>query len=248
MLNLHIREKAFHGNTVIADLNIAAVQGEIVALVGPSGAGKSTLLQMIAGLDTAFDGTIHINSDAKHSVGIMFQEARLMPWLTVLDNVMLVADTDTPDTRRHAEALLTQVGIGHAIHAYPGQLSGGMAKRVALARAFMYNPALLLMDEPFSSLDAPAAEGLRQLLLSLHQQTTSTILYVTHDLKEAVCIADRILLLSESPMTVLHDVPVTLPRPRHVFADNVTQTSQSLYARFGALLQHPAAVGQVVKT
>ena len=136
-----------------------------------------------------------------------------MPWLTVLDNVLLVS-ASTPAQRERAVALLQAMELGEVLHAYPGRLSGGMQRRVALARAFVNEPPLLLMDEPFVSLDAPTADRLRAMLVELWQRCRSTVLFVTHDLREALALADRVCFLSAAPGRVVLELPVALPRPR----------------------------------
>lgn len=205
---------------VLEALQLRAVAGEFVALVGPSGAGKTTLLSLIAGLDSAFEGTLTWNDHSLRAagtprprLGIMFQDPRLMPWLTVLDNVCLVLG-DAPDRRLRAREWLACVGLGDWLQAWPGQLSGGMQRRVALARAFAVNPQLLLMDEPFVSLDMPTGNQLRARTLALWQREKPLVIYVTHDLREAIAVADRVVFLSARPARVLLDLPVGLPRPR----------------------------------
>ncbi|OFC72473.1 ABC transporter ATP-binding protein [Alteromonas confluentis] len=234
-MRIEVKLKAFEAATpLIADLNFSVEEGEIVALIGPSGAGKSTLLNIIAGLDTDYDG--NIANVPERPVGLMFQEARLMPWLTALENITLVAPASHPDPQSEAKKLLSLVGLEKDINSYPARLSGGMAKRLALARAMMFNPGVLLMDEPFSSLDAPAAESLRRLLLTLKKEKPFSIIYVTHDLKEAVTIADRVLILDAKPMTIVHQEIISLPRPRFLHDEAVNEVCKPLYNAFPALL------------
>lgn len=233
-MKIHIRHKAFAETTLISDLTIHTGENEIVALVGPSGAGKSTLLNIIAGLDKDFSGDITF--DDQRPPGLMFQEARLMPWLTVQENVTLVAPPDHPDPTGEALSLLTLTGLESQAGKYPSQLSGGMSKRLALARAMMFKPGVLLMDEPFSSLDAPAAESLRQCVLSLKATSPFSIIYVTHDLKEAVAIADRVLILDANPMTLKHQEFITLPRPRYLHDKAVSDVCEPLYRAWPGLL------------
>jgi len=189
MLSIHIQDKSFaNGHCALRDFRLQAQPGEFVAIVGPSGAGKSTLLKIISGLDSAYAGQVQL--PAQSQVGFMFQEPRLMPWLTVEQNLMLVNKTLTG--ARLTEAL-NRVGLKDCATLYPGQLSGGMQRRVALVRAFSVSPQLLLMDEPFQSLDAPNAEQLRAYLLELWQATRPTVLFVTHNLSEALSLADRVV-------------------------------------------------------
>jgi len=199
----------------LKDIRFVIDEGEFVCLVGPSGCGKTTILNLVSGLDSAFEGEILIDGERPPGPGIgyMFQNPRLMPWLTVSENVQLVL----PDQERgqgRVDALLTEMGLAEFAEAYPGRLSGGMQRRVALARAFVTDPGQLLLDEPFLSLDAPVANRLRQLLLDLYGGRPITVLFVTHDLREALFLADRILFLSPRPARVVLDLAVDLPRPR----------------------------------
>lgn len=172
---LDIHDKTFaNGIQALGQLQLSIQMGEFVAIVGPSGAGKTTLLRMIAGLDNEYSGTIQLPSTASTSLdtAFLFQEPRLMPWLSVIDNIRLVI----PKAERvlyepRIKPLLEQVGLHQFANAYPKELSGGMARRVALVRAFVRNPALLLMDEPFQALDAPTANQLRQMVLELWHST-----------------------------------------------------------------------------
>ncbi|MBN8441617.1 MAG: ABC transporter ATP-binding protein [Thauera sp.] len=217
MLDIDIIRKTYpdrggRSHVALADLRVSARAGEFLCLVGPSGCGKSTLLNLVGGLDRDMEGQIRFDDQAGGAgPGFMFQEPRLMPWLTVLDNVLLVS---TPAQRERAVTLLQAMELGEVLHAYPGRLSGGMQRRVALARAFVNDPALLLMDEPFVSLDAPTADRLRAMLVELWQRCRSTVLFVTHDLREALALADRVCFLSAAPGRVVLELPVALPRPR----------------------------------
>lgn len=221
-LRVDIRRKIYPGTArpVLEELRFAASGGEILAIVGPSGAGKSTLLHIVAGLDRAVDGAVEIDSQRAHRngqpsirIGMMFQGSRLMPWLTVLDNVRLVLGRDSKSAGQ-AEQLITDVGLADVKGSYPGQLSGGMQRRVALARAFAVRPQLLLLDEPLVSLDAPTASRLRRYLLDLWWESRPTVLYVTHELREALAVADRVLFLSSGPGRVVLELPVDISRPR----------------------------------
>ncbi len=218
MLEIEINRKAYpdRGGRVhvaLSDLSLRVKRGELVCIVGPSGCGKSTLLNVISGLDHDVDGVVTMGGVVpQHGIGFMFQEPRLMPWLTVLENVMLVARSD--EARQRARELLTAMELGDVLHAYPGSLSGGMQRRVALARAFVIDPSLLLMDEPFVSLDAPTANRLRNMLITLWQRCNTTVVFVTHDLREALSLGDRVCFLSGAPGQLVLDLPIDLPRPR----------------------------------
>jgi ABC-type nitrate/sulfonate/bicarbonate transport system ATPase subunit len=228
-LNVRIDNKQFaNGSCAIRNLQLQAGAGEFVAVIGPSGAGKSTLLKIISGLDTQFEGAVQLPAQSR--LGFMFQEPRLMPWLTVAQNLALV---NPAMTGALLQSSLEQVGLGQCAQLFPGQLSGGMQRRVALLRAFSVSPQLLLMDEPFQSLDAPTAEQLRSLLMELWQQTRPTVLFVTHNLSEALSLADRVLFLSPGPASVVLELPVDLARPR-------AQHSAPVQALRSELLQqHP---------
>ncbi|MDZ4790621.1 MAG: ABC transporter ATP-binding protein [Hyphomicrobiales bacterium] len=194
----------------LQDLRFLVNKGQFVCVVGPSGTGKTTMLNIIAGLDTDFDGVIRTNlgEDGRRLV-YMFQLPRLLPWRTVLENVELVLDGEK-GARDVALGLINEVGLADFAHAYPGQISLGMQRRAALARAFALNPGILLMDEPFVSLDENAADGLRALLIKLWRSRPTTVLFVTHDTREAVKLATRILVFTPAPAKLAHDIPVTL--------------------------------------
>ncbi len=221
-LKVEIKRKIYASTGVCAlqDMQFEVSQGEFLAIVGPSGSGKSTLLNAVAGLDTEFEGEVSLDGGSllngtMHTarIGVMFQEARLMPWLNVRDNLQLVLEAD-PQASEISCRLLEAVGLSEFESVFPGQLSGGMQRRLALARAFAVRPTLLLMDEPFLSLDAPTAARLRELLLDLWQMRHSMVLFVTHNLREALALADRVLFLSGRPGKVVLSWPVELPRPR----------------------------------
>ena len=224
-LVVRVRQKRYPGATrpALEALEMSAAAGEIVGIVGPSGCGKSTLLGIVAGLDRAFEGSVEVDGRAIHGaadgqtapvrLGMMFQASRLMPWLTVLDNLRLVLGRDPTATAR-ARRLVHDVGLEEAADTYPGRLSGGMQRRVALARAFAVEPELLLLDEPLVSLDAPTASRLRRQLVELWQGTRPAVLYVTHELREALAVSDRVLFLSPGPGRVVLELPVDLRRPR----------------------------------
>lgn len=235
-------DRGGRSHVALQGLRLAAWPGEFLCLVGPSGCGKSTLLNLIIGLDRDMEGRVTLDGRVPDKgIGVMFQEPRLMPWLTVLDNVLLVAD-DPQQARPRAIELLRAMELGDVLHTYPGRLSGGMQRRVALARAFVIEPPLLLMDEPFVSLDAPTADRLRSMLVDLWQRRRSTIVFVTHDLREALALADRVCFLSAAPGRVVLEMPVELPRPR---APNDVAVLE-LQARL--LAQHPDLLAGLVTT
>ena len=192
---------------VIADLSFALDEGETGALIGPSGCGKSTLIRILAGLDRNFEGSVHIPPHGQ--VGMVFQEPRLLPWRSLEDNVRLAAPhASEPEIA----ALFNALGLSeHRTH-FPGELSVGLARRAALARAFAIRPTLLLLDEPFVSLDAPLARKLRRDLARLVESRSVITVLVTHDVDEAIALADRIFVLSARPAHVVGEIQVTRPR------------------------------------
>jgi ABC-type nitrate/sulfonate/bicarbonate transport system ATPase subunit len=218
-LDVGIKQKCFRaasGGTlqVLGELAFSLGAGEVAALVGPSGCGKTTLLRIIAGLDRDFEGSVAL--PAHGTLGMVFQEPRLLPWRTVEQNVRLVAPVATDAS---LAALFETLGLAAHRDHYPGELSLGLARRVALARAFAVEPDLLLLDEPFVSLDDALAARLREELAELVNRRPVTTLLVTHDVDEAIGLADRLLLLSASPARVVADVPVTRPRAAHTPAE-----------------------------
>ena len=187
-----------------------------VSLVGPSGCGKSTLLNIVSGVETHTGGDISLTSDSggPARMGYVFQDPRLLPWRTVLDNMLYVQDEPNEATKERVLKYLDMVGLRKNAEAYPSHLSGGMQQRVGIARAFAVEPDLLLMDEPFSHLDAITARGLRENLQEIWTQTKKTVLFVTHDVMEAVQLSDRIIMLQPGG-TIFDDITIDLPRPRH---------------------------------
>jgi NitT/TauT family transport system ATP-binding protein len=208
-----------------------------VAVVGPSGCGKSTLLNILSGVETPTSGTLSVTEDGRRArLGYVFQDARLLPWRTVMSNLLYVQGDHSDETRERVRRYLEMVGLERSADAYPAQLSGGMQQRVGIARAFSVEPDLLLMDEPFSHLDAITARGLRAELQSIWSQTRKTVLFVTHDVLEAVQLSDRIIVLA--PGGTMHaDIPVSLPRPRRDADPEVAAVQSEVLERFEAMGQ-----------
>ena len=207
----------------LKDVTFDVKSGEFVCLVGPSGCGKSTLLRILAGLLRPSEGRVWLDGELltapRRQVGLVFQQANLMPWRTVMGNVMLPLEMSVmsqEQARAQARELIDLVGLGEFARAYPAELSGGMLQRVAIARALAHDPAVLLLDEPFGSLDALARERMGQELLRIWRARRKTVLMVTHSVHEAVFLADRVLVLSPRPGVVTAEAAVELPRPREM--------------------------------
>jgi NitT/TauT family transport system ATP-binding protein len=208
---VNIRRKVYSGGAAarlaLAGVSFTVREGELVCLLGPSGAGKTTALNIIAGLDTKFDGEITFGGAGAHRVSYVFQEPRLLPWRTLIENVALPLQGQA-DARSIAACWLDRAGLAGCHGLYPGQASIGMQRRAAIARAFAFAPSILLMDEPFVSLDEQAAAGLRKLLAELWKSERVTTLFVTHNIAEAAEAATRVLIFSASPATIVADVPI----------------------------------------
>ena len=225
---------------VIAGLDLEIAPRSIVALVGPNGCGKSTLLRVIAGLLPARSGTVEVEgrpvTGPDPRVGLVFQEPRLLPWRSAFANVAFpleVAGRDRGERERRVTDLLGLVGLRDWSRARPAELSGGMRQRVAIARALALEPAVLLLDEPFSALDSLTRERFNVELLHLWERIGATIVLVTHSIAEAVFLADRVLVLSPRPAQLVADVAVDLPRPRRpgdLDAAAVTRTAAEIRA------------------
>jgi ABC-type nitrate/sulfonate/bicarbonate transport system ATPase subunit len=196
---------------VLRGIDLAIAQGEFVSLVGPSGAGKTTLLRILAGLDAGYTGSIAWHDGPHPRLGIVFQEPRLVPWLSILDNLLLVTG---PDQAERARALLAKVELAGTEAALPGQLSGGMQRRAALARALLVRPDFLMLDEPLISLDAGLAERMRCLLNGYWREHRTTTLLITHNIAEAAELSTRILILSPSEGQLVADCALPPPDPR----------------------------------
>jgi NitT/TauT family transport system ATP-binding protein len=213
---------------VFSDISIDVREGEFVSLLGPSGCGKSTLLNIIAGLEQASTGEVSLGGRLINSPGtdrgVVFQEAALMPWLNVLDNVMLaLKDTKKEEARKIAVEHLKMVHLSKFIDSYPHELSGGMRQRVSIARALAMNPDILLMDEPFGALDEQTRMMLHRELQYIWLQTKKTIIFVTHNIREAVQLSNRIVLMGTRPGGVIKEFQVDIPRPRQAGDPEVTK-------------------------
>lgn len=198
-----------NGTPAVIDFNLEVTKGEFIAFLGPSGCGKTTTLRIVAGLDPAFEG--RVSRPGQGRLGIVFQEPRLLPWRTVEENVTLARDA-AGLPRGAEEPLYAMLGLSAHRDRYPRELSLGLARRAAIARAFAVEPDLLLLDEPFVSLDPETAARLRAELAALHVRTRPTTLLVTHDIDEALQLADVVFVLSGQPGRIVAHMPVALPR------------------------------------
>lgn len=212
-LTIRALSKRFGKREVLRDTDLAVAPGEFVAIVGRSGCGKSTLLRLVAGLESPSSGEVRIDSrnvdGLRGDIRIMFQDARLLPWRRVEDNVALGLP---PERKAAAGQVLEQVGLGERLKEWPSRLSGGQRQRVALARALVHEPRLLLLDEPLGALDALTRIEMHSLIESLWTQHRFTALLVTHDVQEAVALADRVILIADGAIAL--DERINLPRPR----------------------------------
>jgi NitT/TauT family transport system ATP-binding protein len=238
--------KRFDGGVLAVDhVSLDIRPGEFVSLIGPSGCGKSTLLRLMAGLLPLTDGSIEVNgtevTDARQDVALMFQKPTLLPWQTALQNTMLPAAIQKKadkGTEEKAAALLDLVGLGGFEHSYPRHLSGGMQQRVALARLLMVGVEVLLLDEPFAAVDQITRERLNLELLKIHESTAATSVLVTHNLTEALLLADRVVVMTPRPGRVSDVIDVPFERPR-VAEMAMEPEFQSLVLRAHAGLHGP---------
>jgi len=228
----------------VSDITFSVAPGEFVAIVGPSGCGKSTLLKAIAGLLPFSQGSVTFSSGLGTRIGFVFQTDALLPWSSASGNIELafrLGGAPPAEARTRAQALLSHVGLADASSLFPGQLSGGMRKRVALARALAYDPAIFLMDESFSALDAQTRIQVGNFFLGLLRQSGQTVVFVTHDIEEAVTLADRVLVMSRSPGHLETEISIHLPKPRDYHASRFAPGFNELQQRVWNALNFPLA-------
>ena len=226
--------------------------GEFRVLLGPSGCGKSTLLRMIAGLDKPSSGQVLVNGEIithpGKDRGMVFQKYTSFPWLTVADNIaygMKINGVPEAQRKETVDRLLKSVGLSEFANVYPETLSGGMQQRVAIARTLALRPSVILMDEPFGALDAQTRSDMQQLLLQIWDETACTILFVTHDVEEAVYLADRIFIMSSHPGTIVEDVEVPFDRPRDLGLKEKNEFHELQHYVLGRLKIAPGIGGHV---
>ena len=220
--------KNFNTLPVLDNINLSINDKEILALIGPSGCGKSTLLNILAGLEMPDSGSIQIDN----KISYMFQTPRLLPWRTVRENISLVKDNNNP---QEVEDLLQAVGLADFANYYPNQISGGMARRCALARAFYYGGEVFLMDEPFQGLDYTLRMEMVAMLLSIWQKEKKAILFVTHEIDEALTLATKIAILSPRPAKILEIIPLPKPEGRNASTIELAKIRQHIIHRISPL-------------
>ena len=236
--NINIRDKMFplkvgnneKKNVIFKNFGLKIPTGELLCIFGPSGCGKTTLLNIVAGLDNKFNGFITYNKKiSEEKISYLFQAPRLFPWLTAQENIEFPIKKEK-NCKKISNNLLEKIGLKKFANSFPNKLSGGMQRRIALARAFSTNPEVLLLDEPFISLDNKIADQLRKLLISLWKQKKPIIIFVTHDLNEAIQLSDRILFLSNLPAKILLDYKIHIKRPRNINSAAVSSLKRLLSA------------------
>jgi sulfonate transport system ATP-binding protein len=244
MLSLAHLDKVYgNGAHALDDVSLDVEAGEIVALVGGSGCGKTTLLRLVSGLEAPTHGTVSVDGEAiaapHPAVGIVFQEPRLLPWLTVAQNIGFGLEHLPASERRDlVEEALLKVGLAGYGPRWPRELSGGQAQRVSIVRALVTKPKVLLMDEPFSALDALTRATLQDHLLGLWEASQPTLLLVTHDVEEAAALADRAVVMQPRPGRIFADIPVSLPRPRDRLSPGFVEAKRAILSALdGSLSQ-----------
>ncbi len=236
-------------HTAVRDLDLTVAAGEFVALVGPTGCGKSTTLSLVSGLQPASAGTVLVRGEPVRGIpdgiGYMFQTDAVLPWRSVLDNVAAgprYRGASRAEAREVARGWVERVGLAGFAGYYPHQLSGGMRKRVALAQTLVNEPSILLMDEPFSALDVQTRALMQDELLRLWAGTGAAVVFVTHDLEEAVALADRVVVMTAGPATVKGSFDVPLPRPRDVEEVRLTADFLAIYREVWQSLRTEVAI------
>ena len=231
--------------TALEDVDLQVKAGEFLSLLGPSGCGKSTLLRMVAGLEKPTSGSVAVGGGEVKTgfdnIGLVFQKPNLLPWLSVLDNVLYPARVKSRKLvktyRSRAEELLEQVGLSHVANQMPDSLSGGMQQRAAIARGLVMDPDILLMDEPFSALDAMTRDLMNQELLRIWEEYKKTVLFVTHSIREAVFLSDRVFVMSPRPAVISEIVTIDLPRPRELVIEETPEFNEYV-AHLRGLIEH----------
>jgi len=231
-------------NLALDNISFRVADGEFVAIIGPSGCGKSTLLRLVSGLLGVTEGDVRVAgirvSGVPKGIGFLFQSDALLPWKTALENVAIgamLAGRGEREAREKAAQLLAEIGLERALNRYPSQLSGGMRKRVALSRTLAYEPTVFLLDEPFSALDAQTRIHVGNLFLKILERLGQTVMFVTHDIDEAIALADRVVVMTAAPGRVAAEFPIDLPRPRDYYRSRMEPGFAALQARIWEVLR-----------
>ena len=245
-ISIHIDKKIFFNpkdkslsHLVIDKFKLFIPKGEFCSIIGPSGCGKTTLLNLISGLDNSLTGAIKFGKNKSISsvkLAYMFQTPRLLPWLNVIENVEVVLSNEQKKMSISKD-ILSMMGLEKFIKYYPNKLSGGMQRRVALARSFATEPELLILDEPFISLDEPIADMLREMLIKLWTKQPTTIIFVTHNLNEAIYLSDRVVFLSKAPAKVIKEVNINFSRPRGLKSNKITMIKNKIISESKFILK-----------
>jgi NitT/TauT family transport system ATP-binding protein len=231
-------------NLALDSISLTVGQGEFVAIIGPSGCGKSSLLRLVSGLMPVTSGQILMDGEVIRSVpkgiGFLFQSDALLPWKTALENVAIgamLAGMPAAQARERARTLLEEIGLGNAMDRHPSQLSGGMRKRVALSRTMAYDPSVFLLDEPFSALDAQTRIHVGNRFLGILEKLGQTVIFVTHDIEEAIALADRVVVMTAAPGRIAAEFAIDLPRPRDYFSSRLQPGFSDLQEKIWEVLR-----------
>ena len=237
-------DAATRSHLALSNVSLRVKPGEFVAIIGPSGCGKSTLLRLVAGLLAVTEGEVSIDGRKVDRVpkgmGFLFQSDALLPWKTALDNVIMgatLAGRSREEAAERARFLLGEVGLGKAVDKYPSELSGGMRKRVALARTMAYEPSVFLLDEPFSALDAQTRIHVGNRFLNILETLGQTVIVVTHDIDEAIAMADRVVVMTASPGRIAQEFIVDMPRPRDYYGSRFSPGFRDMQEAIWAILK-----------
>ncbi|WP_338470011.1 ABC transporter ATP-binding protein [Niallia sp. XMNu-256] len=241
LLTLDKITKSFSTKKIIDELSLQIDDGEFVSIIGPSGSGKSTLFHLIGGIITPDEGSIELNGEQingqRGSISYMPQAPSLLPWRTILQNVLLGQELQGEKNVEKAKAMIEKAGLKDYLHSYPTQLSGGMKQRVSFIRALLSPQPLILLDEPFSALDELTRQDMQKWLLSIWDEYRKTILFVTHNIDEALFLSDRIVLLSAKPAKIINEFVIPFQRPREenlLLTDEFLDWKRKIYSAFKA--------------
>lgn len=247
MLNIERLNKTFAAPAgpvvALSNIRLQVERGQFITFIGPSGCGKSTLLKIVAGIDTAYEGKVELNGSAITGPGVdkgfIFQEPRLFPWLTVEKNIAANLPLGNAQIRRQVDELIELVRLQGFEKAYPKELSGGMAQRVAIARALLRKPKILLLDEPFGALDAFTRAHLQEVLLDIWQNSKTTMLFVTHDIDEAVFLGEKVVIMNPRPGHIRNVIDIDLPYPRKRAGSSFQEIRTRVLSEFEKVEQPP---------